>query len=427
MSECKFCKKNFLNKNTLKYHQKTAKFCIAIQTQLKNDTCQEQSSFNCEYCNKCFNIKHHLTRHYDTCKEKKRIDEEEQADTLKKEIEHLKEQLIIKEKENEIKLNEAIQNLKEESSKKIIELKLLLKTEKEKFIQLDKDNISLKTELKTEIKNKDKQIEEYKKTIDKLHKTHKQEITVMTERLTARSITTTTTNNTIVNSYNGIDISQERFDQHIKDNYTFDLYDKNKEGVKILFLDFLYYNENIKCSVADNSRDKIKIEDICGNYKYVTFTFLHTLCKESKTLAETLKKHSDEYFKRPETNPLFPNQEEVKQRYINFHARELKIMVAVLKAIITSNNENGNPYYYNVRHLTHISEEIDEQEMKNNEDDESDNKNEEPESWTPEYYNISITPPKNKFNRPLDLFSEEADEKAREYRQKFAASTYPLC
>ena len=188
MSECEFCKKKFLNKNTLKYHQKTARFCIAIQTKLKNDTTQEQSSFNCEYCNKCFNIKHHLIIHYDICKEKKIIDEEEQIDTLKK--------------EDEIKLNEELQKIKE--------LKLLLKKEKEKIIELDKENYCLKTELK--IKNE--WIEEYKKTIEELHESHTKEISMITERLTPISITTT--NNTIINTYNCIDNSQDPFTQKNK-------------------------------------------------------------------------------------------------------------------------------------------------------------------------------------------------------------------
>jgi len=384
MFTCEFCNKEYSSLSSLNYHKKTAKFCLNLQSE-KNQVCK-QNTFECEFCEKIFIVKSTLLSHLQVCKKKK-----------EKEIEEEKTKIIKQKNEFE-----------NSSDKKIKELNILLKSEKEKNTKLKEENISLKIELKTEIKNKDKQIEDYKLIIDKLHKEHKHEIAMMTERLTARTITT---NNTIVNTYNGIDFSQSRFDKHIEDNYTFELYEKHQEGVKIIFLDFLYFNENIHCVVTDDSRDKIKVTDnTYRNHKFITFNQLYSLCQESKKLVEILDKHATEFFKKPDTNPLFPLHEEVKDRSLNFKEKGLKFIFNKIKGIINSNNENRVP-----------SLSI---EQKNNNEliEEKTNEISENTENNDIYYNISITPPKDKFNRPLDLFSEEADEKAREYREKFGSN-----
>jgi len=59
--ECKFCKKSFKNKYTLKSHQKNAKYCLELRGDLKI------GKYLCEYCNKDFTQKIHLSTHLKTC------------------------------------------------------------------------------------------------------------------------------------------------------------------------------------------------------------------------------------------------------------------------------------------------------------------------------------------------------------------------
>ncbi len=58
--DCQYCKNTFINKPTLKYHQKTAKYCISIQG-IKN------TNYECESCKKTFSTKQNLQVHKTTC------------------------------------------------------------------------------------------------------------------------------------------------------------------------------------------------------------------------------------------------------------------------------------------------------------------------------------------------------------------------
>jgi hypothetical protein len=62
--ECDFCKKNLSSLSALKYHQKTAKYCLTMQGRTSG------GNFDCNYCDRKFNTKQHLTTHYISCKEK---------------------------------------------------------------------------------------------------------------------------------------------------------------------------------------------------------------------------------------------------------------------------------------------------------------------------------------------------------------------
>jgi uncharacterized coiled-coil protein SlyX len=81
--ECQYCKKTFNNKYTLGQHQKTAKYCLDLQG-------IENTSFSCAYCNKNLCTNDRLYTHYQSCKEKQKIevvkDVETQNEYLKKTI-----------------------------------------------------------------------------------------------------------------------------------------------------------------------------------------------------------------------------------------------------------------------------------------------------------------------------------------------------
>ena len=60
--ECTFCKRSFSTKPNLMKHQKTAKYCVKIQSELR---------FICKACDKELSCKQSLTFHYKSCKKYK--------------------------------------------------------------------------------------------------------------------------------------------------------------------------------------------------------------------------------------------------------------------------------------------------------------------------------------------------------------------
>jgi hypothetical protein len=131
---CQYCNNSYSSLQSLKTHQKTAKFCIELQNKEikeKNNKAiseVEVELFKCEYCNKDFTIKYNYNFHLTTCKEKKLI---EDNDLRKKLIEY---QNIIKNyefensniiKEYELKLEFERSNIKK-LEKEIEDYKLLL-------------------------------------------------------------------------------------------------------------------------------------------------------------------------------------------------------------------------------------------------------------------------------------------------------------
>ena len=62
-NNCEFCKRTFVNKHTLKYHQKTAKYCLKIQNKPQDNSC----NFKCPDCHKNFTSHYNLDRHINKC------------------------------------------------------------------------------------------------------------------------------------------------------------------------------------------------------------------------------------------------------------------------------------------------------------------------------------------------------------------------
>ena len=85
---CDFCKKTFANNSSLNVHQTSAKYCLKIQGKIKEEN--KTSNFECSFCKKIFKLKHHLTQHLLSCKNK----HTEIKKNSKEQIKELKEQLI---------------------------------------------------------------------------------------------------------------------------------------------------------------------------------------------------------------------------------------------------------------------------------------------------------------------------------------------
>jgi len=111
---CSFCTKTFSSKSSLKYHQKTAKYCLEIQG-------KKCTTFKCIYCDKILSTNQHLVEHYLICNQKAI-------------------------KDSEFKYNENIQNIINRYEEKLKDKNILL-TEKDNMIsnlQNKLENITIK-------------------------------------------------------------------------------------------------------------------------------------------------------------------------------------------------------------------------------------------------------------------------------------------
>jgi hypothetical protein len=134
--DCEFCKKKFKTKQTLLTHQQSTKSCLLIQGKLYDE---ENSQYECGSCNKKFSLNHVLERHEKVCKVKK----QEEFNIIEKQLEDYK-------------------RIKEENKKLRAEIKQQRQYEKEIY-EKDLEIERLKTEIR--IKNENK--EEFNKIIEK--------------------------------------------------------------------------------------------------------------------------------------------------------------------------------------------------------------------------------------------------------------------
>lgn len=80
---CEFCGKPFSTRSNLKYHQKTAKFCIKIQEK-ESDNFNNKNTIECEYCDKTFLHIHNYNRHLE--KHKNETDGKDEINLLKEKL-----------------------------------------------------------------------------------------------------------------------------------------------------------------------------------------------------------------------------------------------------------------------------------------------------------------------------------------------------
>jgi chromosome segregation ATPase len=152
MHVCNFCKKEYSSKGILETHQKTAKFCLRLHSDLNIIN----NNFNCEFCTCNFSRKDHLERHYENCKIRLK--------KIKEENEQKKDLIILKLNEEINKYNDEVNNYKAEL---IIKDKQLKEVNNYKAELINKDK-KLKIEVynyEEELKIKDEIIQKLKKEI----------------------------------------------------------------------------------------------------------------------------------------------------------------------------------------------------------------------------------------------------------------------
>jgi hypothetical protein len=89
--ECEFCKKQFSVKNSLNVHQRTAKYCLALQGKHADEV------FSCDFCNKSFTLKQTYQEHLLICKTKNSLELNKKYQDYQSCIDQLKSELKIKE------------------------------------------------------------------------------------------------------------------------------------------------------------------------------------------------------------------------------------------------------------------------------------------------------------------------------------------
>ena len=119
---CQYCMKAYSSMYTLLNHQKTTKFCLEIQ----NKSIEDASQHTCIHCNNVFTLKQSLEKHLNTCKEKKRVEEEQKITVLNEEVQRSKS--ILKEYEELKEKCASLTELLKEKDKQIFQLTISLQT-----------------------------------------------------------------------------------------------------------------------------------------------------------------------------------------------------------------------------------------------------------------------------------------------------------
>ena len=203
--ECSFCKKQYASSYSLKKHQQTTKYCLALQGQAKTTT------FTCSFCSKELSSKIRLEYHITICKEK------------------------VKQELNKIK------HITEEAEDKIEDISFQLRNQRE---ELEYERAIEKEKMKEELRKKDDKIKE------------------LEEQLKSRGTITTNNNTTIDTFNNNITITiyetmtPDRVEEYFKKNYKLDtLLGGQKELARFLCDEFIKKHKAVyQCT--DRSRHK---------------------------------------------------------------------------------------------------------------------------------------------------------------------------
>lgn len=200
--ECEYCNKTFSTKSNLKYHMKTAKYCLEIQKRINNLDDIQSKSFDCIYCKKEFSTNQRLLKHSSIC------------------IERYKKLLETKDKEYEEKL--------ELKDKELCEVYSRVQELKDRIIELEAENRLLR-----EHSNNNQS------TINEI----------------AKQPRVATTNNKILIT-TPVDLSQSTVQQVIKDGFSDEYMIQGQKGIaRFAYDNMLKDNQgNLKYICTDPSR-----------------------------------------------------------------------------------------------------------------------------------------------------------------------------
>ncbi len=258
MLVCEYCNNNFTSKMSLNNHQKRAKYCIDIQK--LNNINVKQVIFECQWCEKQFNIKSNLSAHIECCKTRK-------ENLINDEIKDLRE-IIERQKTKLEKYKNQIETQKiqiEEQKCKIIELTVRLE-----------DKVEMSNEFKSLHSKREECIEK---------------IALQPKNTTTK--TTSNTQNNILNNLPIFNLTKEKLQLIASTEFTHELFLRGQEGAA-KFATNIARKENdgdLPWVVSDKNRGivKMKGEDgiIITDYDVEIITNL---------VFEAIKDKNQEYF-----------------------------------------------------------------------------------------------------------------------------------
>ena len=223
--ECQYCKGKFISKQVLLNHQKRAKYCLLIQTNINTNTNVISELIKCQYC-ELEMVPNHLQRHHNRC-----IKRFETLIIEKDNIIKDKDKLIIKilkEKDILIIENETIIKEKE---KEIDKQKVIIEKEKYKLI--------IEKEIYKELG------EHSRKVVEEIAKQPRNQKT---------NVTNQTTNN--LNMLTPMDMNVEDFGKIINDSFTKDYLLNGQKGAARFTVDKILKDSDgkLKYVCTDTSR-----------------------------------------------------------------------------------------------------------------------------------------------------------------------------
>ena len=228
---CQFCKNTLKNKYILLTHQKTNKKCLDIQHKINNVI--ENKLTNCSFCEKSYSFQN-LKSHLLVCKKKKKLDNQQKIDEIKKEYE-------IKNEDTRKEYEKKTENIIKEYEKKIDNI---IKENQLKIDEIKKENFELRKELEI----KDEIYKDEHKTIKKL----------------ALQPKNTTTNNNIIGNLN-LDDTKRIKDILEKEFTPNDILDGQKGLANFAFKKILRDDEgNLVYVCGDSARKIFRYKDPVG-------------------------------------------------------------------------------------------------------------------------------------------------------------------
>ena len=252
--ECEYCQKVFSTKSNLSSHQKSAKYCLELQGEHK-----EEKNFTCEYCNKVLTQQKSLDVHIISCKEKKKkieMRKDSENSLLIKKLEYE----IVKLKKNE---KENLQKKDEYHSEKMKEKDALLLKETELF----KEKIAEKDEYITKLEAKlEKMEEKLESKFEKLESVFTMAIEAKTLTASSASTTNNTTTNITVTNNNVLNLSKEHVNKVLKDHLDYDVVYAGQAGFAKFVVDKMLKGPDGKLTYkcVDPSRQMFEFIDESG-------------------------------------------------------------------------------------------------------------------------------------------------------------------
>ena len=267
MSECEYCHSILSSKIALKSHQKRAKYCIEQQKELNINIVITE--FECEYCSKNFTHKEVKRRHESTCK--------------------LKDSTLLSNRLASLQIK--IEEYKEGEEK----LKNLIDSYENKIKELEIDNITLRSDLKTAITKSD--------IFEKLHTKNDNciEKLALQPKITKSNSSSNTTVNNILNNMPNFNITLENLTQAAQEKYDIDLFLQGQVGAAKFILDYAKNLNNgiVPWAFTDKSRNVLNYKDENGEIIKDPKAMMLTLLV-SDAIRELNKEHYDTIYKQNE-------------------------------------------------------------------------------------------------------------------------------